>query len=194
MIRIFITFLITLFGCQLLSGQKIAVKSNLLYDAAANVNLGIELGLAPRWTLDLTGDFNAWTLSHQRKWKHVLFQPEARYWFCDRWAGHFLGAHLHGGIFNVGGLSNSIKWLGTDYSSLSHHRYEGWLLGAGIGYGYTWILNRHWNLEAEIGLGYVYSRYDEYECAGCGKKTTDDKKSHHYVGPTKAAINLVYVF
>ena len=28
-------------------GQKFAVKSNLLYDATATINLGVEVGLAP---------------------------------------------------------------------------------------------------------------------------------------------------
>lgn len=186
-----------LLGCifwQQLYSQEIAVKSNLLYDAAANVNVGAELGLTSRWTLDLTADFNAWTLSGDRKWKHVIFQPEARYWFCDRFAGHFLGAHLHAGIFNVGGLTNSWKLLNSDFSQLSGQRFEGWLLGAGVAYGYTWILGRHWNLEAEIGIGYAFTRYDRYECVGCGKKTSDHKQSHHYFGPTKAALNLVYLF
>jgi len=44
-----------------------------------------------------------------------------------------------------------------------------------------------------LGLGYVFSKYDQYECEKCGEKVESDK-SHHYVGPTKAAINLVYVF
>lgn len=66
-------------------------------------------------------------------------------------------------------------------------------MGAGIGYGYSWILNRRWNLEAEIGLGYSYTRYDRFECAGCGEKVEEDR-THHYVGPTKAALNLIYVF
>ena len=30
-------------------------------------------------------------------------------------------------------------------------------------------------------------------CTGCGKKIETDKP-HHYVGPTKTAVNLVYVF
>ena len=49
------------------------------------------------------------------------------------------------------------------------------------------------NLETEIGLGYSYTRYDRYRCSGCGKKVETDKP-HHYMGPTKAAINLVYLF
>ena len=176
-----------------LQAQKVAVKTNLLYDATATINAGIEFGLAPKWTLDVSGNFNGWTMSHDRKWKHWMVQPEARYWFCDRFAGHFLGFHALGGQYNIGHLKNNIKFLGTGFSKLSDSRYQGWFIGAGIAYGYAWVLNKHWNLEGEIGVGYVYTEYDRFNCKGCGKKVEEDK-NHHYFGPTKAAINLIYVF
>lgn len=175
-------------------GQNVAVKTNLLYDVAAyTVNAGVEVGLAPRWTLDVSANYNGWTLSHDRRWKHWLVQPEARYWFCDRFAGHFVGAHLLGGQYNIGGLKNGISFLGTDLSKLSKRRYQGWFTGLGVAYGHAWILGKHWNLEAELGIGWIYTRYDSYPCASCGKKLEKDAL-HHYVGPTKAAINLVYTF
>ena len=55
---------------QGVQAQSVAVKSNVLADAFLNPNLGIEVGLAPKWTLDVTGQFNAWMLSHDRHWKH----------------------------------------------------------------------------------------------------------------------------
>lgn len=191
--KYYLSILVIIFSCRHASAQDVAVKSNLLYDAFATVNLGAEVGLAPRWTLDLSGNYSGWTHSHDRKWKHFFLQPEARYWLCDRFAGHFLGVHLHGGKYNLGGLKNSFSFLGTDFSPLSEHRFEGWFLGAGVAYGYAWVLGRHWNLEAEIGLGYAYARFDRYQCAGCGQKTADGQH-HNYLGPTKAAVNLVYVF
>lgn len=176
-----------------LQAQDVAVKTNLLYDATATINAGVEVAIAPRWTLDISGNFNGWNQSHQRRWKHWLVQPEARYWFCDPFAGHFLGIHLHGGQYNVGGLDNSISFLGTDFSGLSDYRYQGWFLGAGVAYGYSVILGRHWNMEFEIGIGYAYTRYDQFNCVGCGRKIKEDQ-DHHYFGPTKAAINLIYTF
>lgn len=173
--------------------QNMALKTNLLYDGLLNINGGVEVGLSQKWTLDISADYNNWTLSHGRRWRHALVQPELRYWLCNRFDGHFFGFHAHGGNYNVGGLKNGISFLGTDLSPLSDYRYQGWFVGAGLSYGYAWILGRHWNLEAEIGAGYAYSVYDKFECDGCGKKIEQDKK-HHYVGPTKAAINLVYVF
>ena len=174
------------------SAQKAAIKTNLVYDATATVNAGVEFSLAPKWTLDLSGNFNGWTMSHNRKWKHWLVQPEARYWFCRKMVGHFLGFHLHGGQYNAGNLDNNIKFLGTDLSPLSDHRFEGWFVGAGVAYGYAWVLSKHWNLEAEIGVGYAYSKFNKFKCEECGGKVGNGE--HHYFGPTKAAINVVYVF
>ena len=181
------------FSALTAKGQSMAIKTNLLYDALLNINAGIEVGLAPKWTADVSGNFNAWEFSHNRRWKHWMVQPEARYWFCDRFGGHFLGIHAHGGQYNVGGLKNGIMLMGSDLSRLSDHRYQGWFVGAGVGYGYAWILNRHLNLEAEIGVGYAYTRFDKFQCEGCGKKV-ETGRSHHYVGPTKAAVSLVYLF
>lgn len=174
--------------------QKAAIKTNLVYDATATVNAGLEFGLAPKWTLDLSGNFNAWSMAENgARWKHWAAQPELRFWFCDRFSGHFVAMHLHGGLYNVGGIKNDISFLNTDFSKLSEQRFQGWFAGGGIAYGYSWILGKHWNLEAEIGFGYSYTIYDRFECAGCGKKV-EENRDHHYVGPTKAAINLVYLF
>lgn len=192
--RIILYLVTTLAGALgAVSAQDIAVKSNILSDALLNPNVGVEIGLAPRWTLDVTGQLNAWDLSHDRRWKHWALQPEARYWFCDRFGGHFVGLHAHGGQFNIGGFDGRLNLFGTDARKLADTRYQGWFVGAGVAYGYAWVLGRHWNLEGEIGLGYSYTRYDRFRCAGCGKKT-ETGRSHHYVGPTKAAINLVYLF
>lgn len=178
---------------QSLRAQDMAVKSNVLSDAFLNPNIGLEIGLAPKWTLDITGQFNLWTLSHDRRWKHWVVQPEVRYWLCDRFSGHFFGFHLHGGQYNIGKFDGKIDFLGNDARKLKDTRYQGWFVGTGVAYGYAWILGRHWNLEAELGLGYSYTRYDRFNCAGCGKKIETDN-AHHYIGPTKTAVNLVYVF
>lgn len=188
-----IVLLFALCLCLEMKSQTIAVKSNLLYDLTSSINVGIELGVSPQWTLDISGNYNGWTLSHNRRWKHWAVQPEARYWLCDRFGAHFFGAHIHGGQYNIGGIDGKVKILGTDFRKLKDTRYQGWFVGVGIAYGYAWILGRHWNLEAEIGFGYSYTRYDKYRCSGCGKKV-ETNKPHHYVGPTKAAINLVYLF
>lgn len=172
--------------------QDWAIKTNVLYDATATINLGVEIGLAPKWTLDISGNLNAWSKDEQTRWKHWLVQPEARYWFCDRFSRHFIGAHAIGGAFNLGGINNNLSFLGTDFSVLKEKRYQGYAYGGGIAYGFAFMLSEHINLELEAGFGYMYLDYDIYECGNCGRRI--DEGTHHYVGPTKAAINLVFLF
>lgn len=175
-----------------LRAQDWAIKSNIVYDATATINLGVEIGLAPKWTLDVSGNLNAWSKDENTRWKHWLVQPEARYWFCDRFSRHFIGAHAIGGAFNLGGINNNLSFLGTDFSVLKDQRYQGYAFGAGVAYGFAFMLSEHINLELEAGFGYMYLDYDIYACGNCGRKIGKD--NHHYVGPTKAAINLVFLF
>lgn len=127
--------------------QKAAVKTNILYDATSTINLGVEFGIASKWTLDILGNYNNWTFSDNRKMKHLLVQPEIRWWTCKRFSGHFFGLHLHGAQFNFGGM---LPWgfkTGKMFDSVKNdnimnHRYEGWLVGGGVGYGYHWRCSR----------------------------------------------------
>lgn len=173
--------------------QKSAVKTNLLSDGLLNPNAAVEFAVAPKWTVDLSGQFNLWNLSDDRQWRHWVLQPEARYWFCDRFSGHFVGTHLLGGQYNMGGIDIPVSFLGTDFRKLKDTRFQGWFAGAGIAYGYAWPLHEHWNLEAEVGIGWIYTRYDQFRCTGCGKKIKENTP-HNYFGPTKVAVNLEYVF
>lgn len=175
------------------AAKNTAVKTNLLYLAAATANVGIERTLSPKTSVELDGYLNLVTFSDNMKWKNWMLQPEYRYWFCNTLIGGFIGAHLLGGQYNIGGVDLPFSFLGTDYAKLKNSRYEGWMAGAGFAYGYAWPLSQHWNLEAEFGFGYVYTRYDSFQCEKCGEKL-EENKNHHYVGPTKAALNLIYIF
>lgn len=168
--------------------QKVGIKSNLLYDATSTINLGVEFGIAPRWTLDISGNYNPWMFSDNRKMKHWLVQPEFRWWSCQRFSGHFLGIHALGGQYNWGGM---LPWGVSPGEKLANSRYQGWLAGAGVSYGYHWILGSRWGLEASIGVGYAYVKYDKYPCATCGVRL--DSGRRNYFGPTKAGITLIYM-
>lgn len=179
-------------GLSHVSAQDWAVKTNIVYDATATANLGVEIGLAPKWTLDFSGNLNAWSKNDKTKWKHWLLQPEARYWFCDRFSRHFVGVHGIAAAFNFGSIKNNLSFLGTDFSVLSTMRYQGYAFGGGVAYGYAFMLSKHINLELEAGFGYLYLDYEKFSCSDCGRRIGDG--NHHYVGPTKAALNLVFLF
>lgn len=168
------------------------IKTNLLYDATTTANIGFEARVAPKWSIDVSGNLNAWTPGGHSI-KHWMVQPEARYWFCEATGGHFLAAHLLGGQFNFYNIKNPLGLFKHDVERLNENRRQGYGLGVGVGYGYTWLLGKHWNLEAEIAAGYIFAKYDKFNCDECSKKI-DSGRTRNYFGPTKAAINLVYVF
>lgn len=179
-------------GCFCASAQQFSLKTNVLYDATATINLGAEMRVAPRWSVDLSGNLNAWNMGDGKRWKHWLLQPEARYWLCEATTGHFFALHGLGGKYNIGHIGFKHDFLGLKLSDLADHRYQGWFVGAGIGYGYSWLINPHWSVEAEVAVGWIHTRYDVFECEGCGKRTGNGTKD--FVAPTKLAVNLVYVF
>lgn len=190
----FLLAIVALLAGASASAQRVAVKTDLLDDALLNPNAGVEIKIASKWSFELLGQLNAWELDHGSKmWKHWMAMPELRYWFCDVWDGHFVGVHAFGGQYNIGGLKGMGSFLGTDFGKLADHRYQGPFVGAGIAYGYDWAISRHWNIEAELGLGWIYTRFDSYPCAKCGNKLASGRH-HNYFGPTKAAVNLVYLF
>jgi outer membrane protein OmpA-like peptidoglycan-associated protein len=70
------------------------------------------------------------------------------------------------------------------------HRFEGWLAGVGVSYGYRWnFRDPRWALEATVGMGYAYLNYNRFECEKCGLVLGPGKKN--YFGPTKAGLILI---
>ncbi|MDR1757181.1 MAG: DUF3575 domain-containing protein [Culturomica sp.] len=179
--KYYLISLLFCFSCLLVQGQKVAVKTNLLYDVTTTMNAGAEVGLGYRWTLDVSGNYNPWKFGQYRL-KHWMVQPEGRYWFCEKFNGHFLGVHGFYANYNVGGLFFN--------DNMRNYRYQGSLYGGGISYGYQWVVSDRWSLEMTVGAGYARLKDDKYPCTGCG--TNIRTKERNYWGPTKAGLTLLY--
>lgn len=166
--------------------QQIAIKTNLLYDATLTMNLGLEIAISPRVTVDISGSYNPWELQNEIKTKLWMIQPEFRFWFCKKFSGHFLGVH---GLFSTYNMSGMLPmYLKPDF--IKNSRYQGDLYGGGFSYGYQWTLSNRFSIEATLGVGYVYSKYSEFEQRKCGRLLGDGVK--HFVGPTKLGLTLIY--
>ena len=167
---------------------EVDLKTNLLMDATATINLGVEFPLGRRWSMDVSGNYNGWTLSDNRKWKHWMVQPEFRFWTKTRQRGHFIGIHLLGGEYNLNRMHLPFKM----YPSTADRRHEGWGVGAGFTYGYRWNFSERWGMEGQLGLGWIYTEYDKFCPKNCGVRVSSGSK--HWFGPTKIALNLIYRF
>ena len=167
-----------------------SVKNNLLYDATLTPNLGVEAAVGKRSSVQLFYGLNPWNGYHgQKRLKHWVLMPEYRYWLSgEQFRGWFTGVHALGGEYNVGGVKLPFGLLKT----LRDNHYEGWLIGGGLTLGHAWQLSNHWNLEAALGVGFIHFKYDKYVNEPCGPLL--DSGPYNYVGPTKLALNLAYVF
>ena len=171
--------------------QQAGIKTNLLYWATATPNVGLEWSLAPRYTLSATFGYNAFNFPNRTnsdgiaanpKLHHWLVMPEAKYWFCRAFERGYVGLHALYGQYNAGGMRFP--------KFLEDGRYDGWATGVGLSYGYQWALGKRWGLETSIGAGYIYLRYDKYNCGACGQKEGSYRR--HWFGPTKAAVSFIY--
>lgn len=178
--------------CLITHAQKVGVKTNLLYGGLTfTPNLGAEFRLRPKLTLDISGGYNPWnregSYHDNKKLVHWLIEPELRYWLCESFNGHFFGAHLLYSQYNIS--QHDLPWLLGNHSD--KYRFEGNAAGGGISYGYQFVLGKHWNLEATLGIGYARLWYNKFDCLKCGEKL--GKGHRNYFGPTKAGISIIYI-
>lgn len=170
-----------------------AVKTNLLSDAFWTPSLSLELPFNDHWTIDLTGEYNNWDGWDKQKWRHWTIQPEIRYWFEQSFNHWFVGLHGLGGEYNVGNWKHRMPFFNGMFKEADKYRFQGRFLGGGIGVGYAWQWTKHWGLSAELGFGMMNLKGDKLECSTC-QRTVEENVSYNYLGPTKAALNLIYRF
>lgn len=185
--------LVTFLSIILLAGaalkaeeKKFAVKTNLAYDLTLSPNIGAEVKVGDKSTIQATLTFNPWTFSDGMKMNFYLLSPEYRYWFDSSFKGFFVGGQLIGGQYHFSRLHLPFGLYPGNRDD-SHHK--GYVIGGGLVAGYSWNLCKDWSLEPVVGLGCLYTNYrieDE------GKPNVYSSRT--YFGPTQLALNLVYHF
>ena len=171
--------------CFKSNAQDLVVKTNLPYLLTTTPNIGVEYAFARNFSIELTTGYNPFKFGENKRFKHWVVWPELRYWTYESLNGHFFGLHGVSGVFNIGGWDLGIEKL----SPLKDKRVQGTAYGAGISYGYAWIIENRWAIEFTAGLGIARVEYDSYSLSsgaqnGLGKK--------EYYGPTKGAVSIVY--
>ena len=167
---------------------RIALRTNLLYDATLSPNLGVDVRVDSAWTVGLLTGINAWDIdkTENKKWRHALFSLRARKYRDSLFhKGYFEGDLIYS-HFNVG---NTKIPFGI-YKGVQDRRLQGDLVALGGKYGYSWILARHWRIEAEAGVAVGYAWFKEYDCDHCG--TYYGKGDRIFLLP-QLGINVVYI-
>lgn len=183
---------------------RFAIKTNLLYAGATlTPNLGFEFATGGRTSVELSAGYNdleklwddaasgpEWDINNNYKTrlKHIFGKAEFRYWLRQRLGGHFVGAGLFYGDYNVGDLDIPLLFE-------REFDYNGNLYGASLSYGYLWRWNNLLAMEFNLGFGVAMMRYrksfiegntESYELSN----TITFRKT--YAGPTAAGIKLVF--
>ena len=160
----------------------IAAKTNLLWDAATIANIGVEIELGRRWSIDLPVYYSPYNLSSTRKLRVLATQPELRRWLGTKAGeGHYVGLHGHLAGFNV---------AINDHGRYQDPEHPLWGFGIGYGFALNFGADKHWGLEFNIGAGFANYRYDAYYNRPNGQIYKSGRDT--YWGITRAGITLSY--
>jgi outer membrane protein OmpA-like peptidoglycan-associated protein len=163
----------------------VALKTNLLYDAALVPNIGVEVSLGRRWTL--VGD-----------WFYTWFKSDARHRYWQGYGGYFGGRKYFGRAseahpftgHHVGAymlmLTHDVEWGGRGYQMPEYG------FGGGLEYGYSAPIGRRLHLDFSVGAGFQDGTYKEYLPIE-GHYVWQSTHKRHWFGPTKAEVSLVWL-
>ena len=161
--------------------QRMALKSNLLYDAALMPSLELEYKFNDRWSVGLEGNVAWWSNDSKHKYYQIAtIIPEVRYHLNPQngWNGHYLGLFVGGGKYD---LENGKKG----------YYGEGGMLG--LSYNYVFNAGKYISFEAGLGVGAMYTRYKEYIPVN-GYYLYQQTKHLWYGGPLRLKFAIVWRF
>lgn len=161
--------------------HRLAIKTNLLYDAILMPSLEVEYRFNDRWTVNAEGDVAWWHNDPKHKYYQVMIlSGEGRYWFKHYnnrpWHGFYVGAFGGGGKYDLENGNRGYK--GTGYM-------------AGISAGFMFPVSRNISFEAGLGVGYLTTKYEEY-LPFEGHYVYQQTSRTGYFGPLKLKFTLVW--
>lgn len=158
-----------------------ALKTNFLYYPALLPNIEGEWLINDNWSVALESNVAWWgQYSHKKSYRLVILDAEARRWIKPRapWHGMYVGVLAGGGWY--------------DFQNGGNGKYGEGLM-TGLTFGYMWPIGRNLSLEAEVGAGYAYTRYKEYEPFE-GHHIYLRTKQVNYFGPIKLKFSIAWRF
>ena len=167
------------------SFNGIALRTNLLYDAALIPTIGAEFDLGKLWSIGF--DYNGswfYSVSRHRYWQTIGgYLMLRRYLKADDEGRPFMGHHfgVYGQLLTFDIEFGDKGWQGA---------YPNW--GGGIEYGYSAWLSNRLNIDFSIGIGYLRLKYKEYDPDGDSFKWRGTYRRNWW-GPTKAEVSLKWL-
>ena len=173
--------------------HKLALKTNMLYDALAVPNIGVEFYLGKNWSISGNWMYGWWNSDNKhRYWRIYGGEIAVRKWLGKKASekpltGHHLG--VYGQLFTY-----DFEWNGTGYMGGEPGKtlWNSPNYAAGVEYGYSLPIGRRLNIDFTVGVGYWGGTYYTYTPLD-GHYVWESTKKRHWFGPTKAEISLVWL-
>lgn len=163
---------------------RLAVRTNVLYDAFLLPTLGVEWRVNRDLGVKLDGSLSWWGGEHGRVQKMWLVNPEVRWYLLDK-KRFYVGASGSYGEYNL------YKYMLGGIVS-KDTGYQGKLWNAGLTVGYQLYLSRGFSIDFNLGLGYTRSEYDSFGMTDGIRVYKKRNRTKNLWGPTQAGISLVW--
>ena len=170
-----------------------AVKTNLLYDAALVPNIGVEFYLKDGWSVGAGWMYGWWKKDRIHwYWRAYGGDVTVRKWLGKKaeekpLTGHHIG--VYGQVLTYDFETGGRGYMGGEPGGSLFDRAN---FVGGIEYGYALPVARRLNLDFSIGIGYMGGKYHEYvpmdDCY-----VWQATKQRHYFGPTRLEVSLVWL-
>ena len=169
------------------------ISTNMLYDALAVPNIGVEFYLKKNWSIGANWLYGWWKTDRKhRYWRIYGGDITVRKWLGKAalekpLTGHHLG--LYGQI-----LTYDFEWGGRGYlgGKPGGTLWDKMNWGIGLEYGYSLPVARRLNIDFSLGVGYLHGEYQEYlpedDCY-----VWQATKKRRWFGPTQAKVSLVWL-
>lgn len=175
-----------------LLNYRFALKTNILYDALAVPNIGVECYLGKQWTV--AADWmHAWWGNDKkhRYWRIYGGGISVRKWLAQTadakiMHGHHIGINAQlltfdfefGGTGYMAGVPGGTLWNRMNYAF-------------GAEYGYSMPIAKRLNIDFSLVAGYMGGRYYEYKPLD-GHYVWQATKNRNWWGPTKLEVSLAW--
>ncbi len=176
------------------------VKTNLLSDAIVVPYAGIDVQIARKLSLNLSGWYTPVNIFYPNDDTSVYgFAPELRWWLGDRamGKGYFAGLHANVAWYTLEWKDKSgevVKYQnGIEDIYDPGTMYPSWSVGATYGYSLPLDRRQRWNLEFYMGVGYASYQHKVFFTTEAGKRDYRHEVNS-YIGITKVGIDLTYRF
>ncbi len=165
--------------------ERLAIRTNLLYDAALVPTLGAQWRVNELWSVKLDGSLSLWDDGKGKVQKIGIINPEVRHHPLENNRRFYVGLSGNYGRYNVrGGM------LGDLISKNEGH--QGQLYGGGPTVGYRLAVWEDFSIDFNLGLGFTRLEYDTFTIREGIRVYRERNKVIDFWGPTQAGVNLIW--